>query len=122
MKYGQFLLPSKDTYPIKLFKRVKNSAYDYEEVATNFRGKPVQKAEVKNYRIMQGVGGNDSSVYIQITNIPQNLAPQDKITFMGRTYSIESIGYFFDDNKLVNASLFDEEYIIAHCPKGVALQ
>lgn len=126
MKYGTFLNPqtiaSKETYPIKFFRRIKNSAYEYEKQDLGtFKGRIAENQETRSFRLLAGVNANSESVFIVCSNLPIDLKPQDKIEFMGQIKTIESIGYYYNDSKLVNASLFDIDYIVARSPKGIAV-
>lgn len=126
MKYGRVLIPQtirdKETYVIKFLKRKENSPYEYDDkLSKTFKCRIAENQEISTYRLQLGVNANQESIYLICTNLPENLKPKDKVLFMGQIKTIESIGYFYNNNKLVNASLFNEEYIIARCPKGITL-
>lgn len=126
MKYGAILTPqtirNKETYTIKFLKRKENSPYEYDDkLSKTFKCKIANNQEVRSYRLSLGVNANNESVYIMCSNLPENLKPQDKVLFMGQIKTIESIGYYFQDNGIINAQLFDDEYIKARSPKGITL-
>ena len=110
-------------YQLQLFKRVKNSAYEYENTPVIvFKGRPASNAEIKTYRVQKGVNGSDNSVYIFATNLPTIVNVGDRITFMGQTRIVLSVGYYYELNHIINPQLLSEEQIIAKCPKGINLQ
>ena len=112
-----------ETYELARFARVENSPYqfsDYPDVI--FFGRPANSMEKKTYRIQQGVNGNTDSIMVYASNLPAEIKPNDRIRFMGKLWSVASIGYYFDSNKVVNARIFSDEYIFARSPKGLVLQ
>ena len=118
------MIPSNnESFTLKKYARKGNSAYEYESVpCLIFKGRPANQLEKKMYRIQQGVNGNAESLYIFCTNLPQDLKPGDRIEFAGKFYTVESTGYYFTNNLVVNNSVMSNEYIIKRCPKGIALQ
>lgn len=109
------------TYKVK--KRVPNTPYTWEEnVSVIFRGRPANQMEKKRYRVQQGVNGNTDSIFVISSNLPKELQVNDKVIFLGKEWQIMSIGYYFDESRLVNAGVFSDEYIQARCPKGINLQ
>lgn len=116
------MLVTNERYILKLYKRIPNSAYEYEDVpCAEFKGRPANQYEKRKFRIQQGVQGNNDSVYVVCSNLPKEIKPEDKIEFLGKTWTVTSIGYYFDQNKIVNPAIFDENYISNKCPKGIAL-
>lgn len=112
-----------ESFTLKKYARKENSPYEYETApCLIFKGRPANQREKKMYRIMQGVNGNNESVYIFCTNLPQSLKPGDRIEFCGKLYTLESTGYYYTNNLLVNNSVMSNEYITKRCPKGIALQ
>lgn len=112
-----------ELYKFEVFKRKENSAYEWEEnVAFTFYGRPANQMEKRNYRVQKGVNGNQDSIYCLCSNLPEEITPKDKVVFLGKEWTIESIGYYFDSNRIVNPSVLTEEQIIAKCPKGINLQ
>ena len=110
-----------ERYPIKLIRRIENS-YEYDEKnPIEFKGRPASQKERKNYRIMQGVEGTNSTNYIISSNLPTCLKERDKIVYLGKEWQVESIGYFFDESRFVNPGIMSEEYIMSKCPKGIAI-
>lgn len=112
-----------ERFTYKVLKRVKNSAYEWEKTPSIiFKGRPANQKEIKTYRIMQGVNGNQDSIFVICSNLPKELAPQDKIIFQGKEWTVASTGYYYDQARLVNGGIFSDEYIAKRCPKGINLQ
>lgn len=118
------MIPVNDEkYELKLYKRKENSSYEWEEnPCATFKGRPANQIEVKKYRIQKGVNGNTDSVFVKATNLPQSVTVGDKISFIGKIWSVQSIGYYFDEARFINPSLLSEEQLIERCPKGLNLQ
>ncbi len=118
------MIPTSDErFTLKLYKRIENSAYEWEEApAVIFRGRPANQIEIRNYRIQQGVNGNTDSVFIKASNLPADLKPYDRIEFMGKFWTVMSTGYYYDSARFVNPGAFSNEYIASRCPKGINLQ
>lgn len=111
-----------ETYDFELIPRKENSPneYDYNHT-THFKGRPANKEEKSSYRLQAGVNANHDSLFIYATNLPDNIKPGDKLKFLGKVETVESIGYYYEENGIVNASLFNPEYVIARCPKGITV-
>lgn len=118
------MIPTNDEkYELKLYKRLKNSDYQWESSpSVIFKGRPASQIEVKKYRVQKGVNGNTDSVFIKATNLPSDVSVGDKVEYLGKIWSVQSIGYYFEEGRFVNPSIFDEERIISRCPKGINLQ
>ena len=111
-----------ETYVFKRFKRKQNSDYEYESFPDiTFRGKIANTPETKNYRLQKGINTSSNSVFIMSSNLPIDIQVGDKISFLNSIYTVESIGYYFEVSKLVNASILDNDYIVSKCPKGLTL-
>ena len=112
-----------ENYKLELYKLKENSAYEWEEAPRlTFYGRPAGKLEIRKYRIQKGVIGSTDSTYVLSTNLPADVREGDKIVFLGKEWKVESIGYFFDENLIVNARIMSDEYIANRCPKGMTLQ
>lgn len=125
MRYGDFLIPQKEeTIEIQVFHRAANSPYEYETTPSIvFKGKMANDMEKESYRIQTGVNGNEDSLFILSSNMPiQDLKVGDMVMLLGEKRYIQSIGYYFSQVKLVNMSLFSNEYIFQKCPKGLNIQ
>ena len=108
-------------YTYKRISRVENSPYEYTDVEEVFKGRPANRGEVRNYRVQQGINGNQSSVFIISSNLP-DIHIGDRVEFLGKLYIVQSVGYYYDEGRIVNPSLMSEEYISARCPKGINIQ
>ena len=112
-----------ETYQLEKFSRKEDSPYEFMDFPDAvFYGRPANNMERKLYRIQQGVNGNSDSVMVFCTNLPAFIKPNDKIRFMGKEWSVASIGYYFDSNRIVTARIFDEDYLFKRSPKGLVLQ
>lgn len=112
-----------ERYEFKVYKRKKNSPYEWEEnVAFIFYGRPANQMEKRNYRVQKGTNGNSDSIYCICSNLPEELDPKDKVVFLGKEWTVESTGYYFDSSYIVNASVLSDKQIIERCPKGINLQ
>lgn len=112
-----------ENYKFEVYARKKNSPYEWEDVPSCiFYGRPANQMEKKNYRIEKGVNGNTDSIFIFSSNLPADLNIKDKVVFLGKEWKIESIGYYFEANCIVNSRSMSEQQIIERCPKGLNLQ
>lgn len=118
------MIPTNDEkFILEVVRRKENSPYEYEVVVEyRFKGRPASQIEKKEYRIQKGVNGNTDSTFIYASNLPKELNIGDKVRFLGKIWTIQSIGYYFDAARFVNPSCLREEQIIARCPKGINIQ
>ena len=118
------MLPVNDEkYELQVFKRIKNTAYEYESTPSIvFKGRPASQVEKKNYRIQKGVNGGSDSTFVKASNLPFEVNVNDKVKFLGKFWTVMSIGYYFDEARFVNPACLSEEQIIERCPKGLNLQ
>ena len=113
--YDVFKSTNNETYDFLVIPVKKNSAYENNKDNTfYFKGRPANTQEKKKYRLQQGVNTSDDSVYIFATNLPENIKPGDRVKYLGQTQVVASVGYYYDASGIVNASIFNEEYIIEH--------
>ena len=112
-----------ETYELQLFRRVENSAYEFEDKpSAYFYGRPANQMEKREYRIMQGVNGDSTSIYVLCSNLPKDIKIKDRVYFLGKVWSVESVGYYYENNRVVNGKVFSNEYLIERSPKGLNLQ
>lgn len=127
MKQGTFLNPqqleTQETYVLRLFKRVRgNSAYEYDSVSVlSFKGRPANKLETKTYRIIKGVNSSTNGITLYCSNLPNEVEIDDRVEFMGKIMLVKNIGFFYNDNNVVNAGAFSNDYLALRCPKGITL-
>lgn len=116
------LISNNETYDLLLAPRKENSSYEYSDKDyIRFKGRPAGQREIKQFRLQKGVNASAESVYIVSSSLPEEIKIGDKIKFLGKVMLVQSIGYYFEENRILNAGLYDEEYIIAKCPKGITL-
>lgn len=119
MRYS-FLNPNKDTFEIVVYKRIGNS-YEFEQSPCYCRASVVGQSQIKLFRLQQGVKANDHSIYLELSNCPFDIPLGSKVLFNGEEHTVQSVGYFLEQNGIVNNGLFSDEYIKLRCPKGIAL-
>ena len=111
-----------ETYILELYDLKENSAYEYEnKPSIKFKGRPANAKEKRSYRVLKGVNSSNDSVFIYCSNLPKDVKDGDRVKFMGEIWTISSVGYYFVESRIVNASIMSEEYLIARCPKGITL-
>lgn len=112
-----------ETYELKAFSRKEDSPYEWEEAPyAVFLGRPAGSSEKRTYRVQQGVNSNSDAVFIYCSNLPSEVKPQDKIAFLGKEWTVESVGYYLQDLWVVNGRALSDAYIQGRCPKGLALR
>lgn len=112
-----------ETYRLKAYSRKEDSPYEWESYPyAEFFGRPAGQNEKRTYRIQQGINSNSDSVFVYCSNLPDEVKPQDKVEFLGKEWTVESIGYYLQDAWVVNAGAMSEEYVQRRCPKGLALR
>lgn len=117
------LVTNNERITLILYKRLPNSDYEWEKVPScKFKGRPASQKEIKTYRVQQGVNGNTDSQFVFASNLPDIIKPQDKVFYLGKEWTVMSVGYYFDEARFVNAGIFNDEYIEKRCPKGLNLQ
>ena len=111
-----------ETYELRLFPRKPDSPYEWEkEPSLTFFARPAGQMETRSYRITQGVQGNNDGIYIYCTNLPKEVKVGDKVAFLGKEWTVQTIGFYFDSNLIANAKVFSSEYLEGRCPKGLSL-
>lgn len=112
-----------ETYNLSIYKRKENSDYEWETTPyATIKCRTANNMEKKLFRVQQGVNSSEDSVFIFATNLPKDIQVKDKALFLGKEWTIASIGYYFDNSRLINASIMSDDYIISRCPKGLSLQ
>ena len=119
--YGIFKTTNNENLTFEVLPRKEDTPYEYDKSKKfTFKGRIANTREKKLYRLQTGVNGNQDTVYIYATNLPQDIKPGDQVTFLGQTQTVKSVGFYYDVNGIVNEGIFSDEYIQAQCPKGVA--
>lgn len=112
-----------ETHELEVYKRKQNSKYEYEENPSfYFNGRPANTLERKNYRVQKGVNGNNDSLFILSSNLPDNVDIGDQIKYLGKIWTVQSVGYYFDASRIINSRAFNESQIVAKAPKGINIQ
>jgi hypothetical protein len=111
-----------ENYECLIYHIKPNSKFEYEETPVRFRCSPANSRDVKSYRITKGVLGDKDSVFLIATNLPENIEPNDRVVFMGKILNVESVGFYLQDNGIVDASIMSIEYLEARSPKGLTLK
>lgn len=111
-----------ENYECELYKVIPNSYMQYETTPIRFRCSPANTKEIKSYRITKGAHGDKDSVFLIATNLPADIDLNDRVVFMGKVLNVESIGYYLNDNGIVDASIMSVEYLQARSPKGITLR
>lgn len=112
-----------ETYELQLFKIKPNSNFEYEDSPTIiFKGRPATNIEKKQFRITKGVMGNNMGVSIFCSNLPKEVEPNDRISFLGKSYVVTNTGYYLSNAGINNARIFSEQYIKERSPKGLTLE
>lgn len=116
------MIPTRgEAYEIKVYKRKQGFDFEYE-YAFSFRGRPSTQLEKKTYRIAKGVEGSQDSISIFATNMNGTVDEGDKVEFLGKSYTVASVGYYFDQARIVNPSFMSDKAIMGRCPKGIQVQ
>lgn len=123
-RYSAYINPSLfENWLLELLPRIENSAYGYDKSKiVSFRGRPAQNIEKRQYRLLSGVNTTQSSTYVVCSNLPDNIKDGDKVRFIGRVWTVASVGFYYNDLELVNAGVMNPEYIISRCKKGIVLE
>ena len=112
-----------ENFEIELYKRDPNSPYTWSDTPLlAFYGRPASQIEKKRYRIQKGVDGGTDSAFIVATNLPTEVNDGDQVIFMGKRWTVLSVGYYFDQSRIVNARCLSEQQIVERCPKGLNIQ
>lgn len=107
-----------------LYKRQSgNNAYEYEKQPDlKFYGRPATAKEKNTYRIQKGVNGSSDSILIFSTNCPtEKIEDGDKVLYLGEVWTVQSVGYYLQDARLVSSRGMNSEYIMKRCPKGIRI-
>ena len=109
-------------YIAEVYKRVGNSSFEYQKTpAFSFRCKVASSAESKRYTVTKGLEAKKDGLMLYATNLDRELEPSDHIVFRGKTWLVESVGYYEDESRLVNGSHMSFGKLISKLPKGVVL-
>lgn len=117
------MLSRGEVYTLVLYKRKKNTSYEYEDVPKlTFKGRIAKPIERNFYDIQSGVTGNSDEVYIFSSNLPNEVEVGDRVYHLGKFWTVSSVGVYLEQTRCVNASVFDPKKLIEMSPKGITLK
>ena len=106
-----------------VYKRKSNSSYEWENAPSlSFLGRLANDVEKREYRIQSGVNGGSDSVFVLSSNLPAEIKIKDKVYFFGKEWTVMSVGYYFNQSRVVNQKIMSPEKLMERCPKGMNLQ
>lgn len=112
-----------ETYIFVLYKRKKNSSYEYEDTPKlMFKGRPAKPIERNGYAIQSGVMGGIDDAYIISSNLPSEVSVGDRVFYLGKFWQVTSIGVYYESLRVVNASIMSAEKLMESAPKGITLK
>lgn len=111
-----------ELYVAEVHKHLSNSPFEYaQETSFIFRCKVASSAESKRYTVTKGLEAKKDGLMLYATNLEGDIEPSDHIVFRGKTWLVESVGYYDDESRLVNGSAMSVGKLISKLPKGVVL-
>lgn len=106
-----------------VYTRKDNSPYEWKDAPSlRFLGRMANDIEKKQYRIQQGVNGGTDSVFVLSSNLPAEIKISDKIVFMNKEWTVISVGYYFNQSRVLNNKVMSPAKLAEKCPKGLNLQ
>lgn len=111
-----------ELYVAEVHKHLSNSPFEYaQETSFTFRCKVASSAESKRYTVTKGLEAKKEGMMLYATNLEGELDPSDHVVFRGKTWLVESVGYYEDDSRFVDGSHMSVGKLIGKLPKGVVL-
>lgn len=112
-----------EIYTLTLFKRKKNSAYEYEDTAKCvFKGRPAKNVEKTSYALQNGVLNGIDDTFVFATQLPAEVSVGDRVYYLGKFWSVSSVGVYLEEMRMVNASIMDDRKLMERAPKGLTLK
>lgn len=112
-----------EVYTLTLYKRKKNSSYEYEDVpALSFKGRPAKNLERNFYTIQSGITNGVDEIYIFSSSLPIEVSVGDRVFYLGKFWSVSSVGVYLEQGRFVNAGIMDAKKVIEKAPKGFTLK
>ncbi len=112
-----------EAYTLTLYKRKKNSAYEYEDKPLcTFKGRPAKSMEKNSYSIQSGVIGGADDIFVFATQLPADVVAGDRVLYLGKYWSVSSVGVYLEELRMVNASIMDDKKLMEMAPKGLTLK
>ncbi len=111
-----------ELYTAEVHKHLSNSPFQYaQETSFSFRCKVASSAESKRFIVTKGLEAKKGGTMLYATNLEGDIEPSDHVVFRGKTWTVESVGYYEDESRLVNGSIMSVGRLISKLPKGVVL-
>lgn len=111
-----------ELYVAEVHKHLSNSPFEYaQETSFSFRCKIASSAESKRYTVTKGLEAKKEGTMLYATNLEGDIEPSDHVVFRGKTWLVESVGYYEDDSRFVDGSHMSVRKLIEKLPKGVVL-
>ena len=111
-----------ELYVAEVHKHLSNSPFQYaQETSFSFRCKVASSAESKRYTVTKGLEAKKDGTMLYATNLEGDIEPSDHVVFRGKTWLVESVGYYEDESRLVDGSSMSAGKLISKLPKGVVL-
>lgn len=112
-----------ETYDLALYKREKNSAFETKAVPDLlFKGRPARPMEKSIYSLRNGVTTGTDEVYVYCSNLPAQVSVGDRVFYMGKYWQVTSVGVYFENTRVVNASIMSPQVLMDNAPKGITLR
>ncbi len=111
-----------ELYTAEVHKHADNSPFEYsQDTSFTFRCRVASNAESKRYTVTKGLEAKKEGMMLYATNLEGNLEPSDHVVFRGKTYLVESVGYYEDESRFVDGSIMSVGKLASKLPKGVVL-
>lgn len=111
-----------ELYTAEVHKHVDNTPFQYaQEASFTFRCRVASSAESKRYTVTKGLEAKKDGIMLYATNLEGNIEPSDRIIFRGKTWLVESVGYYEDESRFVDGSHMSVGKLTSKLPKGVVL-
>ena len=111
-----------ELYTAEVHKHLSNSPFQYEQqISFTFRCKVASSAESKRYTVTKGLEAKKDGLMLYATNLDGDIEPSDHVVFRGKTWLVESVGYYEDESRFVDGSAMSAGKLISKLPKGVVL-
>lgn len=122
--FNSYIRPTeRENCVVEVIKRKENSAYESKDVVEfRFYARPAQSYEKKSYRLQTGVDMTSSDIFIVSSNLPESLKDGDIVLYLSKKWTVTSVGYYLDQDNIVNSGIMNDEYIKAHSKKGITLR
>ena len=123
-KFTTYIRPAeRENCVVEVLKRKENSAYENELVVDfRFYARPAQSLEKKAYRLQKGVDMTSSDIFIVSSNLPDSVKDGDAVMYLGKKWVVTSVGYYLDQDYIINSGIMSDDYLKAHSKKGLTLK